>query len=60
MWYSIPNRHSRAKNQSTGQKFFYNWILQHPQVVVSPIENYCLRLYIDVQVEPKLVNKLLL
>ena len=48
------------KNQSTGQKISYNWILQHPQVVVSPIANYCIKLFIDRQVEPQLVSKLLL
>ena len=42
------------------KKFLYNWILQHPQVVVSPIENDCLKLSIDGQVEPQLVPKFLL
>ena len=48
------------KNQSTGQKLLYNFILQHPQVVVFPIGNDCLTLSIDSQVEPQLVPKLVL
>ena len=48
------------KNQSTDQKYIYKSIIQHLQVVVSPIANYCLKLSIGGQVQPQLVPKLLL
>ena len=48
-----------SKNQSIGQKSIFNWILQHPQVVVSPIANDYLKLSTDGQVEPQLDTKLL-
>ena len=47
------------KNQPTVKKAHYNWILKHPQIVVSTIANYCLELSIYGQVEPQLVPKLL-
>ena len=34
--------------------------MHHPQVVQSPIENYCLKVKIDGYTEPQLVPKLLL
>ena len=40
-------------------KYFYNWIMHHPQVVQSPIVNGCLKLKIDGHTEPKLVPKFL-
>ena len=36
------------------------WITRHPQVVQSPISNYCLKVIFDDQTEPQLVTKLLL
>ena len=39
---------------------FYIWITRHPQVVQSPISNYCLKVMLDDQTEPQLVPKLLL
>ena len=41
-------------------KSLYNWIMHHPQVVQSPIENNCLKMKIDGNTEPQLVTKLLL
>ena len=38
----------------------YTWITRHPQVVQSPISNYCLKVMLDDQTEPQLVPKLLL
>ena len=38
----------------------YTWITRHPQVVQSPISNYCLRVMLDDHPEPQLVPKLLL
>ena len=56
----VSQRGGNIKKKSTGKKIPYNWILQHPQVVQSPIANYCLKLSIDDQVEPNLFPKLLL
>ena len=36
------------------------WITRHPQVVQSPILNYCLKVMFDDQTEPQLVPTLLL
>ena len=38
----------------------YEWITRHPQVVQSPIYNYCLKVMFDDLSEPQLVPKLLL
>ena len=38
----------------------YTWITHHPQVVKSPISNYCLKVMLDDHTEPQLVPKLLL
>ena len=38
----------------------YTWITRHPQVVQSPISNYCLKVMLDDQTETQLVPKLLL
>ena len=42
------------------KKYFYNWIINHPKVVQSPIVNDCLKVKIDGYTEPQLVPKLLL
>ena len=52
--------HYTKETQPQVKKYIYDCILQHPQVVVSPIANNCIKLYIDVQVEPQLVPKFLL
>ena len=59
LWSSIPKQRSHTKINQQVKKTIYNWILQHPQVVVYPIEYYCLKLSINGQVEPQLVPKLL-
>ena len=41
-------------------KYLYNWIMHHTQVVQSPAVNDCLKLKIDGYTEPQLVPKLLL
>ena len=38
----------------------YNWIMNHPQVVQSPIVNACLKVRIDGHTEPQLVTELIL
>ena len=42
------------------QKSLYNWIMNNPQVVQSPVVNYFLKVNIDGHTEPQLVPKLLL
>ena len=42
------------------KKYLYNWIVQHPQVVQSPISNDCIKVCIDGHSEPHLFPKLLL
>ena len=37
----------------------YAWITRHPQVVQSPISNYCIKFMFDDQTEPQLVPILL-
>ena len=39
LWSSIPNRKGNTKRNEKVEKYLYNWILQHPQVVQSPIFN---------------------
>ena len=46
------------KNKSTGKKYLYDWILHHPQIVQSPISNYCIKASIDSHSETQLVPKL--
>ena len=48
------------KGHTRTNKYIYNCILQHPQVVQSPISNNPLKVSIDGHSEPKLVSKLLL
>ena len=59
LWSSIPKQRIHTKINQQVKKYFYNWILQHTQVLVSPIAKDSLKLYIDGQVEPDLVTKLL-
>ena len=60
LWLIIPNSRGNTKINEQLNKYLYNWILQHPQVVQSPISNYCLKVSIDGNSEPHLVPKLLL
>ena len=57
---SKPKRHIHTKINQEVKLYIYGQILQHPQVVVSPIANDCLKLSIDGQVQPQLKPKLLL
>ena len=59
-WSSTQNRRGNSKTNQQVQKSLYNWILQHPKVVHPPIENVCLKLSIEGQIETQLVPKLLL
>ena len=59
LWSSIPNRRGYSKIDQQVKKALYNYIIKHPQVVVSSVSNDCLKLFIGGQVEPQLVTKLL-
>ena len=48
------------KTNERVKKYLYNWILQHPQVVQSPIANDYLEVSIDSHYGPHVVLKLLL
>ena len=52
IWSFKPKRkvNSRIKNQMNNS--LYNWIINHPQVVQSPIFNDCLKVNIDGHTEP--------
>ena len=56
-WYSIIERCRYTNINQQFKQDLYNCILQHPQVVQSPISNYFLKLSIYGQVEPHLVPK---
>ena len=57
LWYNIPKQHRHTKIYQQINKALYDLIIQHLQVVVSPIANDCLKLSIDGQLEPRLVPK---
>ena len=59
LWYGIPKQHSHTKINQQAKTSLYNWILQHPHVVVSRIKNHCLKLFVEIQLEPQLALKLL-
>ena len=52
---TITNRRGHIKINKQVKKYLYNWIIQHPQVLRSPIHNYCLKCSIDGHSEPQLV-----
>ena len=60
LWSIISKQCGHTTINECIKRDIYNWILQHPQVIQSPIANDCLKLYIDGQAEPQLVPKLLL
>ena len=60
VWYSIPKRRYHIKISECVKRAPYNFILQHPRFLQSPIANYCIKLFIDGQVELQLFPKLLL
>ena len=46
-WSLKQNRKGSSKIDKQIKKSLYNWIMHHPQVVQSPIFNYCLKVKID-------------
>ena len=51
------NQKGHSKISEELSKSLYNWIIHHPQVVQSPIENDCLKVKIDGYNEQQLVQK---
>ena len=60
LWSSIKKSIGHTKINELVKKYLHNWILQHPQVVQSPIAYDCLKVSIDGHYKPQLVPKLLL
>ena len=58
LWKKKRKGHSKINDQI--KRNLYTWITRHPQVVQSPISNYCLKVVLDDQTEPQLVPKFLL
>ena len=59
-WSLKQKRKWNSKINDQINKSLYNWIMNHPQVVQSPIFHDCLKVKIDGHTEPQLVQKLLL
>ena len=55
-----PNRKGNSKINNQIKKSLYNWNMNHPQVVQSPIFNYCLKFNIGGHTGPQIDPKLLL
>ena len=60
LWKKHKTRKGHSKINDHIKRNLYTWITRHPQVVQSPISNYCLKLVLDDWSEPQLVPKLLL
>ena len=58
--YSIPKRRGNTEINKRVKKVLYNLILQHPQILQSPISNDCHKLSLDGHSEVQLVTKHLL
>ena len=59
-WALKPKQNVNSKINYQIKKYLYNWIMHHPQVVQSPIVNYCMKVNIDGHTKPQLVPKLLM
>ena len=57
-WSLKPNREVNSKINEQIKKYLYNWIMHHPQVVISLIFNDCLKVNIGVHTRPQIVPKL--
>ena len=60
LWTKKTKRKGRSKINKQIKRNVYTCITRHPQVVQSPISNYCLKVMLDDQTEPQLIPKLLL
>ena len=52
LWSSITKSKGHKKTNEQVNKYIYNWILHHPQVVQSTIYNDQLKVSIDGDYEP--------
>ena len=59
-WSLKQKRKGHSKIDEQIKKSLYNWIMHHPQVVQSPIENDFIKVNMDGYTEPKIVPKFLL
>ena len=59
LWYIIHKRRVHTKTNSCVKQDIYNWILHHPKVVMSPIENDGLKMSIGGQTKTHIVPTLL-
>ena len=59
-WTKKIKRKGHSKINEQIKRNLYAWVTRLPQVVQSPISNYCLKVMLDDQTEPQLVQKLLL
>ena len=59
-WTKKIKRKGHQKINEQIKRNMYAFISRHPQVLQSPISNYCLKVMFDDQIEPQLVPKLLL
>ena len=60
LWSNITKMQGHSTINQQIKSILYNWILQHPQFVESPIANNSIKLSIDDQVETQLVHNVLL
>ena len=60
LWSNITKMQGHSTINQQIKSILYNWILQHPQFVESPIANNSIKLSIDDQVETQVVPRLLL
>ena len=60
LWTNRTRRKVHSKINEQIKCNLYTWITRHPQVVKSPISNYCLKVMLDYQTETQLVPKFLL
>ena len=60
LWSNIAKRHGHTKINQKVKEALYHWVIHNPQVVLSPIGNYCLYVSIDGNYEKQLMPKLLL
>ena len=60
LWSSIPKMKLHTKINYRVNKYLYNWIIPHHQVLQYPIANDFLKVYICGPSDPQLVPKLLL
>ena len=54
-WALKPKRKGNSRINDNIKKTFYNWIINNPQVLQSPIFNDCLKVNIDGHTRPQIV-----